>query len=104
MLATHSISSPWRASTRYTSWWMRVSSSRQASALACAPVTSSTCDSLKSVVMFGCVSGEPSSLGCGVSASLPSGSVRRLSFSTPRSMPARRSAVIVFNRCSREPM
>ena len=58
---------------------------------ACTPVISSSCDSLKSVVMCGCVSAEPSAAGCGVSARLPPGSARRLSFSMPRRMPSRRS-------------
>src|SRR5450759_1954851 len=45
---------------------------------------SSTCDSLKSMVMWGWVSAEPSRAGCGVVASEPSGCTRRLSFSIPR--------------------
>ena len=64
-----------------------VSSSRQASTPACTPVMSSSCDSLKSVVMCGCVSAEPSAAGCGVSASAAVGRARRLSFSMPRRMP-----------------
>ena len=71
----------------------RVSSCTQACASACAPVISSSCDSLKSVVMCGCVSAEPSAAGCGVSASAPLGSTRRLSFSMPRRMPRSRSGV-----------
>src|SRR5436190_1851891 len=47
---------------------------------------SSSCASLKSVVMRGCVSGEPSPAGWGVAARLPSGRTRRLSFSIPRRM------------------
>ena len=75
-------------------------------ALVCTPVTSSGCDSLKSVVMRGCVSAEPSAAGCGVSASCPSGRTRRLSFSMPRRMPRsasgdsarRRSCMCVMGR------
>ena len=89
MLATHSISSP---IARYTNWWISLSSRRQASTSACAPVTISICDSLKSVVMFGLASAEPSASGCGVRASVPLGSTRRLSFSMPRRIPFRRSA------------
>src|SRR5262245_17699087 len=66
---------------------MRVSSSRHDSASAWVPVTNSSWDSLKSVVMCGWVSAEPSASGCGVRASLPSACVRRLSFSRPRRMP-----------------
>ena len=43
---------------------------------------------LASVVMRGCVSAEPSACGCGVSASPPAGSTRRLSFSMPRRTPS----------------
>src|SRR5262245_41132645 len=50
---------------------------------------SSSCASLKSVVMCGWVSAEPSCGGCGVVASAPSGRTRRLSFSMPRRSPAR---------------
>jgi hypothetical protein len=89
MLATQNSSSP-RLRTTY--WWMRVSSARQLSIVACTPVISSSCDSLKSVVMCGCVSAAPSAAGCGVSASVPSGCARRPSRSMPRRMPARRSA------------
>src|SRR5688572_20512037 len=81
MLAHHSISSPiWRNTT----WWICVSSSRQACALECTPVINSSCDSQKSVVMCGCVSAEPSPCGCGVVASAPSGRTRSDSFSIPR--------------------
>ena len=55
-------------------------------------------DSLKSVVMCGWVSGAPSSAGCGVRASMPSGRTRRLSFSSPRRMPPTRSAVRAASR------
>jgi len=84
MLAHHSTSSPMR---RYTNWWMRSSCARQAAALACTLVISSISDSLKSVVMCGCLSAEPSAAGCGVSASVPSGRTRRDSFSMPRFRP-----------------
>src|SRR5712691_10563424 len=63
---------------------MRFSSSRHASTLVCTPVISSISASLKSVVMCGCLSAEPSAAGCGVSASAPSGLTRRDSFSIPR--------------------
>src|SRR5687768_1207360 len=66
---------------------MCVSSSSSASTLVSAPVMSSSWLSLKSVVMFGCVSGEPSAAACGVVASAPSGRVRSDSFSMPRRMP-----------------
>src|SRR5665647_1769822 len=69
-----------------------------ASQLLCALVTSSICDSLKSVVMFGCVSAEPRAAGCGVSARPPPGRVRRLSFSIPRRMPRSWSGVSAFRR------
>src|SRR5258708_30982507 len=66
---------------------------------------SSSCDSLKSVVMCGWVSAEPSASGCAVIASLPSGRTRRLSFSMPRRMPfsvvgerARSRSWILFKR------
>ena len=52
---------------------------------------SSSCDSLKSVVMRGWVSAEPSCAGCGVVASAPSGRTRRLSFSMPRRRPVNTS-------------
>src|SRR5262245_11730561 len=45
--------------------------------------------------MCGCVSAEPSSRGCGVSARPPAGVTRRLSFSTPRRIPLRRSGSII---------
>jgi len=68
---------------------MRFSSSRHASTLLCTPVISSISASLKSVVMCGCLSAEPSAAGCGVSASAPSGRTRRDSFSIPRFKPVR---------------
>ncbi len=43
MLDAHIISSP---RLRAVYWWMRSSSSRQASGVACTPVISSSCDSL----------------------------------------------------------
>ena len=95
MLATHSISP---AIARQTNWWIRVSSFRQASALSCTPVISSICDSLKSVVMQGCVNAEPSAVGWDVKARLPAPFTRSDSFSTPRRMPARRSAESAFSR------
>src|SRR5207244_847637 len=68
MLAHHSTSSPmWR----YTAWWICVSSSRQPSTLACTPVMSSSCDSEKSVVMWGCVRGAPSAGDGGGAAAGP---------------------------------
>jgi hypothetical protein len=67
MLATHMRSVADGARRR--SRWISRSSAAQAAALACGPVMSSSCDSLKSVVMRGCVSAEPSASGCGVSAS-----------------------------------
>ena len=60
MLPLHRSSSP---IARYTTWWISVSSLMHASALAFTPVMSSTCDSLKSVVMCGCASAEPSAPG-----------------------------------------
>src|SRR5262245_8851473 len=75
---------------------MRCSSSRQASALACTPVISSSCDSLKSVVMCGWVSAAPSSRACGDSASAPDGVARRLSFSMPRRSPSSASRARAF--------
>ena len=54
-------------------WWISSSSARHPAALSCTPVISSSCDSLKSVVMCGCVRARPSASGCGVSASIPSG-------------------------------
>ena len=81
MLDAHSSSSPIE---RITTWWISVSSCRQRSASECTPVISSSWLSLKSVVMFGWVSAEPSATGCGVSASEPSARTRRLSFSMPR--------------------
>ena len=81
MLEAHSSSSPIE---RITTWWISVSSCRQPSASECTPVISSSWLSLKSVVMFGWVSAEPSATGCGVSASEPSARTRRLSFSMPR--------------------
>ena len=74
---------------RWTTWCSSVSSCRQASMSAWTPVMSSSCDSLKSVVMRGCVSAEPSPGGCGVSASVPSAWTRRPSFSRPRRRPRR---------------
>ena len=88
MLAHQRISSrPSCVSARYTTWWMKLSSSSIASTLVCAPVISSSWLSLKSVVTCGCVSGDPSAAGCGVVASVPSACARRLSFSIPRRMP-----------------
>src|SRR3989442_1334443 len=92
MLAHHSTSSPM---CRYTAWWICVSSSRQASTLGCTPVMSSSCDSEKSVVMCGCVRVAPSAGGGSVSASVPSGRTRRLSFSMPRRMPRRFSGILI---------
>ncbi len=66
---------------------MRFSSSRHASTSVCTPVISSISASLKSVVMCGCLSAEPSDAGCGVSASAPSGRTRSDSFSIPRFRP-----------------
>jgi len=83
MLAPHSTSSPIR---RMTNWWMCFISSRHAATSVCTPVISSISASLKSVVMCGCLSAEPSARGCGVKASAPSGRTRRLSFSIPRRM------------------
>src|SRR3989441_2634271 len=56
---------------------------------------SSSCDSEKSVVMCGCVRVAPSAGGCSVSASVPSGRTRRLSFSMPRRMPRRFSGILI---------
>ena len=89
MLDAHISSSPRQ---RYTAWWISVSWRRQSSADACTPVISSSWDSLKSVVTVSCVSAEPSAVGRGVNASEASfGSARRLSFSTPRRIPASRA-------------
>ncbi len=92
MLETHSSSSPMAP---YTAWWMCVSSFRQSSTPACGPVMSSSCDSLKSVVMCGCVSAEPSAFGCGVAARRPSGRTRSDSFSMPRRIPLSVAAPIM---------
>jgi len=59
---------------------------------------SSSCDSLKSVVMCGCVSADPSCRGCGLVASVPSGRTRRLSFSMPRESVASASRGNAANR------
>ncbi|KAF1044229.1 MAG: hypothetical protein GAK34_02562 [Delftia tsuruhatensis] len=91
MLDDHSISPPASRRLRSTNWWICTSSSRHSCTPSRAPVISSICDSLKSVVMCGCVSAEPSARGCGVSARLPEGSTRRPSFSMPRRMPLSRS-------------
>ena len=84
MLVHHSDSPSMSASVI---WWVSVSSARQASMSSCTPVISSTWDSLKSVVMRGCVSGAPSARGCGRMDRLPSAVARRLSFSRPRAIP-----------------
>ena len=55
----------------------------------------------KSVVIFGWVSADPSTLGCGVLARWPLASTLRLSFSMPRAMPVNRSAFAgLLNRSS----
>ena len=46
MLATHRLSSPMAAISWATTWWISVSSFRQAAASRCTPVTSSISDSL----------------------------------------------------------
>jgi hypothetical protein len=48
---------------------------------------SSSFDSLKSVVMCGCVSAEPSARWCGTLESCPSGRTRSDSFSMPQRIP-----------------
>ena len=72
--------------------------SRQSSMLACTPVMSSSCDSLKSVVIRGCVNAEPSPAGCVVSASSPFARTRRPSFSMPRSKPLSTEGGRAFTR------
>ena len=72
MLATHS------ASPSVINGLVNPPSTRSHFARCRTPVMSQGCDSLKSVVMFGCMSGEPSAARCSVSASLPSG--RRAGF------------------------
>src|SRR3990172_186081 len=98
MLAHHS---SWSPIARYTTWWMCVTSSMQASGLGCGSVISSSCASLKSVVMCACASAEPSAAGCGVPATLPSGCTRSDSFSMPRRMPRRRAPASGRRRSSR---
>src|SRR5437762_13916494 len=61
---------------------------------------SSSCDSLKSVVMCGWLSADPNAAGCGVSANLPSGLTRRLSFSIPRCRLRNTSGARADNRLS----
>ena len=100
MLATHSISSPHRAACGRRTGGSASAPPGRPRTSACTPVISSSCDSLKSVVMCGCVSAEPSAAGCGVSASAPPGSARRLSFSMPRRMPRSRSGVNLAMRSS----
>src|SRR5574340_203070 len=62
---------------------------------------SSSCDSLKSVVMCGCVNAAPSAAGWGVVASEPSSRTRRPSRSTPRKRPPRISGVSAARRAVR---
>jgi hypothetical protein len=52
----------------------------------------------KSVVMLGWVKAEPRPTGCGVCASLPLASTRRLSFSSPRRIPVRVACSSVVNQ------
>ena len=64
-------------------------------------VMNSSSASEKSVVIFGWVSADPSTLGCGVLARWPLASTLRLSFSMPRAMPVNRSAFAgLLNRSS----
>ena len=67
-----------------TKWCMSFSSSRHPTAFGWTDVMSSSCASLKSVVIQEWVKAEPRASGCGVSERSPEPLQRRLSFSMPR--------------------
>ena len=64
-------------------------------------VINSSKASEKSVVIDGCVMAEPKAAGCGLRASFPEASVRRLSFSIPRLSSVNREVLFARSKKAR---